>query len=113
MLVYVLNRHGQPLMPCSARKARLLLKQKKAEVVRREPFTIKLLFGSSNYKQDIILGVDCGSKHIGMSATTSERELYASDVTLRNDIVDLLSTRRQYRRTRRNRRSLISPWSTA
>lgn len=103
MLVYVLNKHGQPLMPCSARKARLLLKQKKAVVIRKEPFTIKLLYGSSGYKQEISLGVDCGSKHIGMSATTKERELYAADVTLRNDIVDLLSTRRQNRRARRNR----------
>jgi hypothetical protein len=62
MLVYVLNLHGQPLMPCSARKARLLLKQKKAVVVRREPFAIKLLYGSTGYKQEISLGVDCGSK---------------------------------------------------
>jgi len=44
--VYVLNKHGEPLMPCSPRKARLLLKQKKACVVKRTPFTIKLLYGS-------------------------------------------------------------------
>ena len=42
--VYVLNKHGEPLMPCSPRKARLLLKQKKACVVKRTPFTIKLLY---------------------------------------------------------------------
>lgn len=75
MLVYVLNRHGQPLMPCSARKARLLLKQKEAVVVRREPFTIRLLYGSSGYKQEVTLGVDTGSRHIGMSATTKEKGL--------------------------------------
>lgn len=38
-----------------------------------------------------------------ISATTSEKELYAADVELRNDIVDKLSTRREQRRTRRSR----------
>ena len=57
MLVYVLNKYNKPLMPCSPRKARLLLKLKKACVVRKTPFTIKLLYGSSGYKQPINLGV--------------------------------------------------------
>lgn len=105
MLVYVLNKYGKPLMPCKPQKARKLLKQNKAKVVRTEPFTIQLLYGSSGYKQDITLGVDAGSKHIGLSASTEEKELYAADVELRNDIVDLLSTRRQYRRSRRNRKT--------
>jgi len=45
MLVYVLKQNGQPFMP-TARfgKIRRLLKAKKAKVVRREPFTIKLLY---------------------------------------------------------------------
>lgn len=105
MLVYVLNKYGKPLMPCRPQKARKLLKQNKAKVVRTEPFTIQLLYGSSGYKQDITLGVDAGSKHIGLSASTEEKELYASDVELRTDIVDLLSTRRQYRRSRRSRKT--------
>ena len=103
MLVYVLNKHGTPLMPCKPSKARKLLRDKNAKVVKREPFTIQLLYGSSGYKQDITLGVDAGSKMIGISATTTKRELYASEVELRNDIVDLLATRRENRRTRRNR----------
>ncbi len=40
---------------------------------------------------------------IGLSATTKTQELYSAEVELRNDIVDLLSTRRQYRRSRRSR----------
>lgn len=103
MLVYVLNKDGKPLMPCKPSRARKLLKNNKAKVVKKEPFTIQLLYGSSGYKQNIVLGVDAGSKHIGLSATTKIKELYAADVELRNDIVDLLSTRRQNRRTRRNR----------
>lgn len=105
MLVYVLNKDGKPLMPCGSRKAKILLKQGKAKVVKRTPFTIQLIYGSSGYKQDVSLGVDAGSKHIGLSATTKDKVLYEADVELRNDIVELLSTRRESRRTRRNHKT--------
>ena len=104
-MVYVLNKENKPLMPCSNRKARILLKQNKAIVVKRTPFTIKLIYGSSGYKQEITLGIDAGSKTIGVSASTSKKELYAGEVELRNDIVNLLSTRREQRRSRRNRKT--------
>lgn len=103
MLVYVLSNKGNQLMPCKPQKARKLLKQKKAKIIKKEPFTIQLLYGSSEYKQEIILGVDAGSKIIGLSATTIKQELFSGKVELRTDIVDLLSTRRQYRRSRRVR----------
>ena len=103
--VYVLNKHGEPLMPCSPGKARLLLKRQKAHVVKRTPFTIKLLYESAGYKQPIALGVDAGSKHVGFSASTEKRELYSEEFTPRNDVVELLSTRKQNRRSRRNRKT--------
>ena len=102
---YVLNKRGEPLMPCSPGKARILLKQQKACVVKRTPFTIKLLHGSAGYKQPITLGVDAGSKHVGLSASTEKRELYSEEFTPRNDVVELLSMRRQNRRSRRNRKT--------
>ena len=105
MLVYVLNRHGKPLMPCKPRKARILLRDGKAKVVKKVPFTIQLLYGSSGYTQNVSLGVDAGSKHIGISATTEKEVLFEADVELRNDIVENLSTRREARRTRRNRKT--------
>ena len=105
-MVYVLSIDGQPLMPTDRHgKVRHLLKDGRAEVVKCCPFTIRLLYDSTHYTQDIVLGVDAGSKHIGLSATTETKELYASDVELRNDIVDLISTRRQNRRFRRNRKT--------
>ena len=105
-MVYVLNQNGQPLMPTSNHaKVRILLKTGKAKVIRRCPFTIQLAYDSTNYTQEITLGVDSGSKHIGLSATTKDKVLFESDVELRNDIVDLLSTRRQNRRTRRNHKT--------
>ena len=60
-MVYVINYDGQPLMPCSQAIARLLLKQGKAKCIKRTPFTIKLLYQTTNYTQDITLGVDTGS----------------------------------------------------
>ena len=105
-MVYVISKNGQPLMPTKNHaKVRILLKNKKAKVVKRCPFTIQLAYDSTNYTQDITLGVDSGSKHIGLSATTKDKVLFESDVVLRNDIVDLLSTRRQNRRTRRNHKT--------
>lgn len=105
-MVYVLNRNGQPLMPTENHaKVRILLKDKKAKVVKRCPFTIQLLYESTNHTQKISLGVDAGSRHIGISATTEKKELYAADVEIRNDIVGLISTRWELRRSRRNRKT--------
>ena len=104
-MVYVLSKTGQPLMPTESHaKVRILLKQGKAKVVHSCPFTIQLLYSSTNYTQKVTLGVDSGSKHIGLSATTKDKVLFESDVELRNDIVDLLSTRRELRRSRRGRK---------
>lgn len=76
MLVYVINKNDKPLMPCSPAKARRLLKAKKAIVSKRTPFTIKLLYGSSGYKQEVTLGIDAGSKVIGLSAVTEKKEYF-------------------------------------
>ena len=102
-MVYVLNIHGQPLMPCKEAKARKLLRDKKARISQKEPFTIQLLWECENQTQPVTLGTDAGSKHIGLSAGTKEKELYAAEIELRTDLVDLLSSRRENRRTRRNR----------
>ena len=101
MFVYVLNKNGEALMPCKPRKARVLLKEKKAKVVNRTPFTIQLLYGSSGYKQPVNLGVDAGSHYIGLSATTHKNELFKATVELRQDISGLLESRKSLRRNRR------------
>ena len=101
--VFVLNRRGQPLMPCSPAKARHLLKANKATVKCRTPFTIQLSISTGETKQDVILGVDAGAKHIGLSATTEKAEVFASEVELRQDISGLLADRLAFRRGRRHR----------
>ena len=103
-LVYVLNKNKKPLMPCKPAKAKKLLKNKKAKIINREPFTIQLLYWATGYKQDISLGVDAGSKFVGLSATTTKKELYASTVELRDDVSEKIATRTQNRRNRRSRK---------
>ena len=106
MLVYVLNKDGHQLMPTErCGKVRRMLKSDLAKVIKRCPFTIQLNYETTNVVQEVNLGIDAGSKTIGLSATTETKELYASEVKLRNDIVDLLSTRRENRRSRRNRKT--------
>lgn len=105
-MVYVLSYTRQALMPTENHaKVRVLLNTRKARVIKRCPFTIQLLYKSTTYTQDITLGVDAGSKHIGLSATTDKKVLFESDVTIRNDIMKLLSARRELRRSRRNRKT--------
>ena len=103
-MVYVINRQGKALMPTNRHgKVRRLLKSGLAHVVRRIPFTIQLDYGTTEITQPITLGIDTGSKFIGVCATTDKKELYAANVELRNDIMDKLSTRREQRRARRSR----------
>src|SRR5260370_17011869 len=64
MFVYVRNCHGEPLMPCQPRKARLLLQGGKAKVVRMVPFTIHLLYGSTGYKHEASLVLYASTHHI-------------------------------------------------
>ena len=106
MLVYVLDMNGQPLMPThNGAKVRVLLKQKRAKVVSKCPFTIKLLYESTSFTQPLTLGVDTGSKYVGSAVindVTSE-VVYESQVELRDDIKSKMDRRRQFRRTRRNK----------
>jgi hypothetical protein len=92
-------------MPCSPRKARHLLKKKKAEVIKLEPFTIKLTYGSSGYVQPIRLGMDPAYKTIGLSAISGKKEIYKSEIELRTDIPKLLEQKRMFRKNRRNRKT--------
>ena len=105
-MVYVLDIEGKPLMPTVRHgKVRRLLRDGKAHVVRLQPFTIQLDYESTTYKQEVSLGIDAGSVHIGVSATTEKKELFAAEVVLRTDIVKKLANRLEMRRTRRNRKT--------
>lgn len=105
MRVFVLNMRGEPLMPCTQRKARLLLKEGKAIIYKHNPFTIQLTYATGETKQDCHIGVDTGSKHIGLAVTSKDKVLFKGEVELRQDVKSNLDTRRRYRRNRRNRKT--------
>lgn len=105
MRVFVLNMRGKPLMPCTQRKARVLLKNKKAVIYKYNPFTIRLTYATGEAKQDCHVGVDTGSKHIGIAVTSKDKVLFKGEVELRQDVKSNLDTRRTYRRDRRNRKT--------
>jgi len=111
MLVYVINKHGKPLMPCKPQKARRLLQEGRAKVMRRTPFTVQLLYGSSGYRQPVSLGVDTGAKYVGVAAVRTDEKgrakntLLQGECQLRADIRGKMDRRRSYRRTRRGRKT--------
>lgn len=94
---------GEPLMPCSQRKARLLLKEGKAKIIGYKPFTIQLLQATGETTQEVHLGVDTGAKHIGIAAASEDKVLIKGEIELRDDIHKNMMVRHQARRDRRNR----------
>ena len=107
MFVYVISKDGQPLMPTSRfGKIRRLLRDKKAKVIRSRPFIIKLLYEpESLIVQEVVLGQDTGSKHVGTACVSNDKVLYQSEVTLRDDIKKKMDSRKALRQNRRYRKT--------
>jgi 5-methylcytosine-specific restriction endonuclease McrA len=105
MKVFVLSQAGKPLMPTTPRRARVWLKEKRARVVRKEPFTIRFRFATKSYVQKAVAGVDTGAKDVGIAATTNGEVVFQAEVHLRDDITEKMTRRRQYRRNRRGRKT--------
>ena len=105
-MVYVVSKSGKPLMPTERYgKVRRMLKNGEAVVIKRVPFTIQLQYDSKEYTQDLTLGVDAGSKKVGLSVSSDEKEVFSGELELRNNITNLLSVRKASRKGRRNRKT--------
>jgi 5-methylcytosine-specific restriction endonuclease McrA len=105
MKVFVLSHEGKPLMPTTPRRARLWLKAKRARLVRSEPFTIQLRFATQEFVQKAVVGVDTGSKQVGIAAITNGLVVFQAEMHLRDDITDKMTQRRRFRRTRRGHKT--------
>lgn len=96
-------------MPTTPRKAKLLLKENKAKVTCKLPFTIKLTTPTGETIQSVIAGMDTGSKIIGCAAVTNGHVVYSSEIQIRQDVSKKMQARKMYRRTRRGRKTRYRP----
>lgn len=103
MKVYVINKNGNPLMPCKPAKARKLLRDGKAKPVKRVPFTIKLTWDCEENVQAVTLGIDKGSKITGFGAIANGEILISGYINHRTNVTKNMQTRAANRRQRRSR----------
>lgn len=107
MFVFVLDSSKKQLNPTHPARARKLLKQGKAAVFKRYPFTIILkeeVERANN--QELRIKIDPGAKTTGLAVLRKEVVLWAAELTHRGfQIRDALTSRRQSRRSRRNRKT--------
>jgi len=107
MFVFVLDSSKKPLNPTHPAKARKLLKMGKAAVFKRYPFTIILkeeVVEPNN--QELRIKIDPGSRTTGLAILRDEVVLWAAEITHKGfQIRDVLTSRRQLRRSRRNRKT--------
>jgi 5-methylcytosine-specific restriction endonuclease McrA len=102
--VYVLNREGKPLMPCSARKARVLIKKGEARVVKINPFfVIRLKKFSGSQVQVCRIGIDSGYKDVGFSVIGPKKEIITGELELDSKTSKRLIKRKMFCRLRRRR----------
>lgn len=103
-MVYVISKDGKPLMPTKRYgMVRHWLRSQTAKVISHCPFTIQLLFETKSYTQFLTLGIDPGFANVGISVVSEKEEVFSSEVKLRTNISELMTKRKMYRRTRRNR----------
>ncbi|MBK1650618.1 RRXRR domain-containing protein, partial [Rhabdochromatium marinum] len=120
MAVFVLDKQKRPLMPCTEKRARLLLKRGRAVVVRLAPFTIRLKDRIGGKTQPLRLSLDPGSKTTGIALVRDVERidpdtgevyrdapvLWLAELTHRGArIREALTTRRNFRRARRHRKT--------
>ena len=91
--VYVLNKDGKPLMPTTrCGHIRHLLKEKKARVVRTNPFTIKLVYETDDVVQPLYLGIDPGRTNIGVAVVKVDgTAVFTAHLETRNKEIPKLS----------------------
>jgi len=112
-MVFVLDKHKHPLMPCTPKKARLLLSRRRAVVHRRYPFVIRLKDRrvEESVLQPLVLKIDPGSRTSGMAVVQVEETpqgevhhaVHLAEVDHRGEQVHAaMGTRARARRRRRS-----------
>lgn len=111
MAVFVLDKHQKPLMPCSEKRARLLLERGRARVHKMYPFTIRLVdrLREESVLQETRIKFDPGSKTTGVAITidggNGTKAVFFGEIIHKTGIKSKLDSRRSLRRSRRNRKT--------
>ena len=111
MAVFVLDKHQKPLMPCSEKRARLLLNRGRARVHKMYPFTIRLVdrLWEESILQPTRLKLDPGSKTTGVAVTLDgdidTKIVILGEIIHKTGIKSKLDSRRALRRSRRHRKT--------
>jgi RRXRR protein/HNH endonuclease len=103
-LVYVLNHNGHPLMPCTPAKARKLLRDGKARLKHRCPFTIQLAWDCEEHVQEVVLGIDKGSHATGFCCVSRGKILLSGEIHHRQDVKARMDDHHANRKNRRRRK---------
>ncbi len=108
-MVFVLDKRKRPLMPCSNRRARILLQRGRAVVHRLRPFTIRLRnrVAEASVVQPVRLKIDPGSKHSGVALVRGEGNdegavLHLAQVDHKTTVHKRMGQRAGYRHRRRS-----------
>lgn len=110
MAICIIDNHGEPLMPTTRYGIiRHLLKDGKAIIVCRNPFTVQLLYDATSYTQPVEICVDSGYEHVGVSIKTEDKELFSEQYDLLPNEKKRHDDQRRYRRTRRSRKRHRTP----
>jgi 5-methylcytosine-specific restriction endonuclease McrA len=106
--VFVLDSRGKALMPCTQKRARLLLERGRARIHRRLPFVIRLIDRKveDSDLQQVRIKLDPGSKTTGVALVREDGGTTAVLSLLElvhrgRQISEALTARRQMRRRRR------------
>lgn len=105
-MVKVISKIGKQLMPTKRYgKVRRMLKEGKAAVVSKKPFTIQLLFDATEFIQHVNAGVNPGDTTGYAVVLDNGKVIEKGEIRLRTDVKSLLKTRKDLRRSRRNRKT--------
>ncbi len=112
MAVFVLDKHKKPLMPCTEKRARLLLERRRAVVHKMSPFTIRLKDRTveQSQLQPLRLKLDPGSKITGLAVlrendSENRAAILLAELCHKPGIKEKLDVRKTQRRNRRNRKT--------
>ena len=114
-MVFVLDKHKKPLMPCSEKRARLLLERGRAVIHKMAPFTIRLKdrLVAQSVLHDLRLKLDPGAKTTGVAVTLAGAKgmhvPFRGEIRHKTTIKAKLDARRSLRRGRRHRKTRYRP----